>query len=146
MATTKTLPAKTNTVRTPKKPAGLKPTQKIALGVGAVGCFVLALSVWHCTEALNILTGSPLFLAALLAIGIDVGMVACEMASILGSGEAKKWADRYIGLAVALSAILNSVASGSHATGFAFLAYAVGACIPLLVFVLGKVAGHLWKE
>ncbi len=140
-------PAKT------RKPAKVKTTettsytarQRIAIAVGSVGCFVLLLSVWHCTEALTTLTGSPVALAALLAIGIDCGMVACEMATIIGTGEAKKWGERYIVLAVALSMVLNSLASGMHAERFEWLAYGVGAIIPVLVFILGKVAGLLWK-
>src|ERR1700734_1345384 len=75
-------------------------TQRVSLCVGGLGCFVLLLSVWHCTEALQILTGSPFALAVLLAIGVDLGMVACEVGSIIGQGKAKLWANRYIGLAV----------------------------------------------
>src|ERR1700691_761863 len=86
-------------------------TQKVSLCVGGLGCFVLLLSVWHCTEALQALTGSPFVLAVLLAIGIDLGMVACEIGAILGQGNAKVWANRYIALAVLLSSILNSFAS-----------------------------------
>lgn len=120
--------------------------RRIALAVGGVGTFLLALSVWHCTEALAALTGSPIALALLLAVGIDCGMVACEVASLASAGPARRWADGYVAVAVALSALLNSWASGANATGSAWLAYAVGALIPLLVFGLGKVAGHLWSE
>jgi hypothetical protein len=41
------------------------------LVVGGVGCFVLSLSLWHCTEALSVLISSPPALAFLLAVGID---------------------------------------------------------------------------
>jgi len=51
---------------------------------GRLGCFVLLLSVWHCTEALQSLTGSPFALSVLLAVGVDLGMVACEVGSIIG--------------------------------------------------------------
>ena len=120
--------------------------RRIALAVGAVGTFVLALSVWHCTEALSALTGSPVFLAMLLAIGIDAGMVVCELAGLASAGPAKRWADTYVYAAAALSAVLNSWASGAHASGAAWLAYSIGAVIPGLVLVLAKVAGHLWSE
>ena len=47
--------------------------------VGGIGCAVLGLSVIHCTDAIAILTGSSPVLALLLAIGIDCGLVACEV-------------------------------------------------------------------
>jgi hypothetical protein len=122
-------------------------TQRVSLCVGGLGCFVLLLSVWHCTEALQSLTGSPFALAVLLAIGVDLGMVACEVGSIIGQGKAKVWSNRYIGLAVLLSSILNSFASGKHAENETiWLAYVVGALIPVLVFILAKVSSHLWTE
>src|SRR5262249_48201962 len=110
---------------------------------GGTGCSVLALSVWHCTDALALLTGSPPFLAFLLAVGIDCGLVACEVAGAVAR-RAARW---YVDLAVALSAALNAVGSGQHAAeGFEALAYGVGALVPVLVLILGTVASHLWTE
>lgn len=54
-----------------------------ALGVGAAGCGLLALSVFHCAEALASLTGSHLGLALPMAIAIDCGLVACEAVALL---------------------------------------------------------------
>ena len=45
-----------------------------------------------------------------------------------------------------MTPLLNSVASGLHAEQFQVLAYGVGAIIPVLVFILGKVSGLLWEE
>ncbi len=138
--------AKKEKAKAKKKPEGYTLKQRIAFFVGGVACFVLLLSVWHCTEALAHLTGSPIFLAALLAIGIDFGMVACEVASIAGDGKAKDWADRYIVLAVVLSSGLNAFASAQHTDKLVWLAAIVGGVIPVLVFILAKVAGHLYKD
>ena len=147
--------------RPSRKPSPVKPSrkpskssrrqlcarQRVALAVGAVGTSVLLLSVWHCTEALTLLTGAPIVLAMLLAVGIDCGLVACEVATVVGAPVAKLRARIYVGLAVALSAVLNAVASGQHAQeGFTLLAYAVGALVPVLVLLLGQVASHLWTE
>jgi hypothetical protein len=55
---------------------------RLAYVVGAVGCGVLALSVVHCTQSISLLTGSDYVLAGLLALGIDCGLVACEVAAI----------------------------------------------------------------
>ena len=53
--------------------------QRLAGVLGAIGCAVLGLSVVHCTEAIALLTGSSHVLALLLAIGIDCGLVGCEV-------------------------------------------------------------------
>jgi hypothetical protein len=128
----------------------LSSPRRMAVGVGCVGVAVLALSVYHCTEAISLLTGSPILLAALLAVGIDCGMVVTEMAAIIAAHDAvpncRRWANAYIVAAVLLSMLLNSVASGLHAEQFRVLAYCVGAIIPVLVLMLGKVAGLLWEE
>ncbi len=57
--------------------------RRAALAVGAIAAALLALSVWHCTESISTLTGSPLVLAAAMAVGIDAGMVACEVAATI---------------------------------------------------------------
>ena len=136
----------------PRKPAkgkgGLDARRKMALAVGGVGIAVLALSIAHCSEAIAALTGSNMVLAALLALGIDCGMVACELAAIVGKDRVpcRRWAMAYIAMAVGLSCLLNAWASGhAAADGLQVAAYAVGGVIPLLVLVLGKVAGLLWE-
>ena len=125
----------------------LSTRRRIALGVGGVGTFVLALSVSHCTDALVTTTGTPWVLAALLAVGIDCGMVACEVAATVAGKSARRWAKGYVALAVGLSMLLNALASAQHAgPGYSVLAYAVGAVVPVLVFILGAVASKLWTE
>jgi hypothetical protein len=134
-----------------RKPAArrgrLATGQCLALLVGGVGTFVLALSVWECTTALHSLTGMPPMLAGLLAVGIDLGMVATEMAAIVSdkASDAYRWAERYIGLAVGLSVVLNAAAAAAHATGWLVLvAVPVGGVVPVFVYIAGRVAGALW--
>src|SRR5690242_19066399 len=79
--------------------AALTARRRVALAVGGVGTAVLLLSVWHCTEALALLTGAPLALAALLAVGIDCGLVACEVATVASGSVARRRARLYVGLA-----------------------------------------------
>jgi hypothetical protein len=145
--TSKSSPA---TTKARKSKVVLSARRRMAVGVGSVGIAVLLLSVYHCTEAISLLTGSPILLAALLAVGIDCGMVVTEMAAIIAAHDkvpnCRRWANAYIVAAVLLSMLLNSVASGLHAEQFKLLAYSVGAIIPVLVFILGKVAGLLWEE
>jgi hypothetical protein len=49
---------------------------------GASGAALLFLSVWHCANSIALLTGSPLALAMPMAVAIDCGLVACEIALI----------------------------------------------------------------
>lgn len=56
---------------------------RLAYSVGGIGVVLLMLSVFHCTESIGLLTGSNWFLAAALAIGIDCGLVACEVVSVI---------------------------------------------------------------
>ncbi len=59
--------------------------QAYALGAGGIG--LLFLSIWHCAHAITLLTGGGLFLAILLAVGIDYNLVASEVASVLATQE-----------------------------------------------------------
>jgi hypothetical protein len=57
--------------------------RRMAGAVGAVASFVLALSLVHCTHGIASLTGAPWVLAALLAVGIDLGLVVSEVSAVL---------------------------------------------------------------
>jgi hypothetical protein len=63
---------------------GQKP---VAWFAGGSGIALLFLSVWHCSEAIALLTGSPVALALPLALAIDCGLVACEVALITEARE-----------------------------------------------------------
>jgi hypothetical protein len=60
---------------------------RTALAVASIGVGVLGLSVFHCCESISLLTGSHRLLATLLAIGIDCGFVACEVAILVGGDD-----------------------------------------------------------
>ena len=49
---------------------------------GGSGIGLLLLSVWHCSESIALLTGSGLVLAVPMALAIDCGLVACELALV----------------------------------------------------------------
>lgn len=49
---------------------------------GGSGVTLLLLSVWHCSQSIAILTGSPVVLALPMAVAIDAGLVSCELALI----------------------------------------------------------------
>jgi hypothetical protein len=129
---------------------GLRHARRLAVAVGAVGVGVLGLSVAHGTESVALLTGSPWLLSGLLAVGIDAGMVASELAELASHGSpsgapVRPWARGYTVAAVLLSVLLNAYAFGLHAApGMVWAAWLLGAVIPCLVYALGRVAGHLW--
>jgi hypothetical protein len=60
--------------------AGFRP---LAYCVGSVAAVVLALSVVHCAASVALLTGSHWLLSAALAVGVDCGMIGCEVAATL---------------------------------------------------------------
>jgi hypothetical protein len=127
--------------------ARVRPQRRLALAVGGVGAFVLALSIWEVGTALHALTGMPYALAALLAVGVDLGMVVSEMAAVVSDAgrDAHCWAERYIALSVGLSVVLNAAAAASHAEGWMkAVALGVGGVVPVFVYIAGRVAGALW--
>jgi hypothetical protein len=135
------------------RPSGRKAmryARGLAVGWGGVGVGVLGLSVVHCTESIELLTGSHWALAGLLAVGIDAGMVASELAEVASHGtgsqcKVRPWAVGYTVAAVLLSVLLNAYAFGLHAhAGMVWAAWLLGAVIPGLVYALGRVSGHLW--
>lgn len=72
-------------VLTLSKVAGVKylaGQRAVAWAAGASGVALLFLSVWHCSESIALLTGSGLALAVPMAVAIDCGLVACEVALI----------------------------------------------------------------
>jgi hypothetical protein len=54
----------------------------LAWFAGGSGIALLVLSVYHCSQSIALLTGSPVALAVPLAVAIDCGLVACEIALI----------------------------------------------------------------
>src|SRR5260370_571602 len=142
-----------NKPQTGRKQAGRKVSklaQRVALGVGSVGVGVLGLSVHHCTEAISLLTGSHWALAGLLAIGIDAGMVASELAELAAHGSKAErsvgpWANGYVVGAVFLSVMPNSYAFAlPAAAGMGLAAWPLGPHIPCLAYTLGRGAGRHW--
>jgi hypothetical protein len=139
----------------PSKPhasrKAMRHARQLAYAVGGVGVGVLTLSVAHCTESIGLLTGLHWALSGMLAIGIDAGMVVSELAELASHGtraerRVRPWALAYTLVAVILSVLLNAYAFGLHAApGMVWAAWLLGACIPCLVYALGRVAGYLWQ-
>ena len=143
------LAAKTkNKAKTPRNAKSQKLRLRIASAVGSVGVGVLGLSVVHCCEAIELLTGSPRILSGLLAIGIDAGMVSCELAELVADDKTvQRWSTAYVVTSILLSMVLNAYAFSRHAApGMEWASIVLGATVPGLVFVLGRVAGLLARS
>jgi hypothetical protein len=119
--------------------------KKLARIIRIIGVTVLGLSVVHCTEAITLLTGSYWLLSALLAIGIDAGMVTAELAEILAEDrQLRRWSLGYIFTSITLSMGLNAYAFSLHAQ-VKWAGAALGIVIPILVLMLGRIASKLEK-
>jgi hypothetical protein len=59
----------------------------LACAVGAAGVALLVLSIWHCAHAIALLTGGGIALSGLLAVGIDYGLIASEVAAVMATQE-----------------------------------------------------------
>lgn len=136
-----------STVNKPRR----KDCQTVAKCVGGIATLLIALSVWHLTCAISTLTGSAFVLAILLAIGIDLGLVASEIAELVAhhSTTVAKWARGYMGMATVLSIILNAYEFAEKAPDGLLtqgLAITFGVLLPIMIFVLARIAAHLHQS
>jgi hypothetical protein len=121
-------------------------------GVGIVAGSLVALSLTHLATGIQVVTGSPQWESWSMAIGVDCGYVALELASLTAVTDAiRKAIGKFTRPAIigtlAGSAALNAFAFGSQAQGWlVYPAIALGLCIPGLVYALTRVGAVLWIE
>lgn len=134
--------------RTSKKRIGAK--QRTALVLGSVAAGLVFLSVYHLTCGIMTLTGSPLVLAVLLAVGIDLGLVASEVAEMIAEdASVRRWSKVYMLMATVMSMLLNAYEFAAHAPAQWFsqlLSVSFGLALPVMIYVLAKQAGGLWHR
>lgn len=142
--------AKTKQQKRSRAKKGLGPKQRVAVLLGGVAAGLVFLSVYHLTCAVSTLTGSPLVLAVLLAVGIDLGLVASEVCEMIAEDKAvKAWSKGYMALATVLSMLLNAYEFAAHAPDHWFsktLSVGFGLVLPVMVYVLARQAGGLWSK
>jgi hypothetical protein len=114
-----------------------------ASGVLAVALALLGLSLSHLASGVAIVTGSGERDGWLMAIGIDMGFVALELALLVVLAVAKPAVARYASPAIvgtlATSAVMNAFAFASHADGLMiYPAIGLGFAVPALVYALTK--------
>lgn len=123
-----------------------------AIAAAIVGGSMLALSLTHLTHGLSLITGDHVVLSFLLALGIDMGMVAFKVASVVASGrpvweEIRAYNTTGLIACLTISGLLNvlSYVQGKDVGSFEWLlSVALGVFIPGSVYCLSQVAAKLW--
>jgi len=144
----KTVPAKLPRTKksTQKK---VQSTQNVAAArILAVGLVLVGLSLSHLAQGIELVTGSGPIGSWSMAIGIDLGFIALELAMLTAPIDLRAKLNIYAGPAIigtlAASALMNAFAFASHATGqMVYPAIALGCAIPALIFALTKTAATL---
>lgn len=120
-------------------------------GVGGVALTLTALSLTHLTCGIEQVTGGTAVESAAMAVGIDLGFVALEVAQIIKlPAETAKAVARFAKPAIVgtilASAALNAFGFASHAPGvMIYPAAALGCAIPALIYALTRVAVAMAK-
>jgi hypothetical protein len=126
--------------------------QTTAAGVhGAVAVVLTALTLTHSAAGIGIMTNAPVWECWALAVGIDLGFVALELAKVLGREGTIKDVNGLLNTAIigtlTASAIMNAFAFGHQATGWMiYPAIALGIAIPALIYCLTRVGCKMWIE
>lgn len=134
--------------RAASKVTGWTVKQQLGAAIAAVAGLLVVLSVYHLTCAVATLTGSPIILALLLAVGIDVGLVASEFCELL-CHEARRWSKIYMGMATVMSMVLNAYEFAAHAPeGWLSqcLSVGFGLALPVMVWILARQAITVWQS
>jgi hypothetical protein len=106
----------------------------------------MGLSLAHLAHGIAMVSGSSLWEAWSLTIGIDLGFVACELAPLCaGSAKARATVASYARPTVAgtvlISAALNALAFGGQADGLmVYPAAALGIAVPAMIFALSRIS------
>lgn len=104
--------------------------------VGLVAMTLLALSLRHLASGISEVTGVPLTEGVLMAVGIDLAMIACELALMVGVRT--RWTHGLISATCILSAGFNVLGFLAHSHGLLgqILAVTLGVFVPSAVYGL----------
>jgi len=135
-----------------KAPPAARMSKQQALGaaiLGLVAVVLIALSLAHLAYGIELVTRSPQWEAWAMAIGIDLGFVALELAKITANQRTMKSIAHSLNVAILAtlvgSAVLNAFAFMAGATGWmAYPACVMGLAIPAMIYVLAKNATAMW--
>ncbi len=122
-----------------------------AAAVMLVALVLLGLSLSHLASGVAIVTGSGERDGWLMAVGIDMGFVALELALLVAPAATRPAVARYASPAIvgtlATSAAMNAFAFASHAQGLMiYPAIGLGFAVPALVYALTKTGATIYLE
>jgi hypothetical protein len=117
-----------------------------AVAVATVAVVLTALSLAHLAAGIELVTKAPSWEAWAMAVGIDLGFLALEIAQLsAATATAQAAIKRFTAPAIvgtlAASAVMNALAFGAQADGWMlYPAVGLGLAIPALVYALSRVA------
>lgn len=117
-----------------------------------VALTLTGLSLTHLSHGIEIVTHAPAWECWAMALGIDTGFVALEVANMAAATDKTRkligrWTVPAILGTLAASAGLNALAFAWQADGWMQLpAAALGIAIPALVYALTRVGASMWLE
>lgn len=122
-----------------------------ATGIGIVAFTLTALSLSHLAHGIEIVTQAPVWESWAMAIGIDLGFIALEMATICAATDGVrkqigKFAKPAILGTLAASALMNAFAFASSVTSWQMQVPAVclGVAVPALIYSLVRIGAAMW--
>lgn len=123
----------------------LKRQRYAAAAVAIVGMVLTGLSLSHLAHGIALVTNAPQWEAWAMAIGIDLGFIALELAQLCAATPAiRRNVEQFTRPAIlgtlAASAGMNGMAFGYAAQGnMIYFAAAIGVAIPALIYALSRV-------
>ena len=145
-------PTKKIAASAPKLDKKTARNQRVAMcGIGGVALTLVGLSLTHLTCGIEQVTGGSTLESAAMAVGVDLGFVALEVAQIIKlpaetARQVAKFAKPAIIGTILASMGLNAFGFACHASGLmVYPAVALGCAIPALIYALTRVAVALAK-
>jgi hypothetical protein len=122
-----------------------------AVGIGVIAGTLIALSLSHLAHGIEIVTAAPSWESWAMAVGIDLGFVALEMAGVLAAtASLRKEIHKYsrpaiVGTLIG-SAAMNAFAFAAPCTSYYLMAAAIvlGVAIPGMVYALTKIGAAMY--
>jgi len=117
--------------------------------VSVVALTLTGLSLNHLAHGISIVTHSPIWESWAMAVGIDLGFVAVEVAQMSVTDKLKveisKYANPTIVGTMVGSAVLNAFAFGSQAEGWmVYPAVIMGVAIPAMIWAMTKIGTKMY--
>lgn len=117
--------------------------------VSVVALTLTGLSLNHLAHGISIVTHSPMWESWAMAVGVDLGFVALEMAQMSVTEKLAKEINKYanptiVGTMIG-SAVLNAFAFGAQSEGWMMVpAIVMGLAIPAMIYSLTKIGTKMY--